>query len=299
MKKGILYGVGAYVFWGFFPIYWKLLHQVPALQLIGHRISWSFILLMAYILATGQWRAFRLAAFSSKMIGIYTIAGVLLSFNWLIYVWGVNAGFIVETSLGYFINPLLSVLLGVVFLRERLRPMQWIPVGLAGVGVIYLTFVYGRLPWIALSLAFTFGLYGFVKKLSPLGSIHGLTLETGIVFPIALIYLAMVRINGSGAFLRDGVLVDVLLIGAGAVTTVPLLMFASAVRKLPLSIAGLLQYIAPTIQFLIGVLIYREPFDLTRLAGFAFVWVALIIFAMESYMANRAPMQPIPELGEG
>jgi len=299
VNKGILYGIGAYVLWGFFPIYWKFLHDVPALQVIGHRIGWSFILLALYILLTGQWDAFRSAAFNWRTIGIYSIAGVLLTFNWLIYVWGVNEGFIVETSLGYFINPLLSVSLGVLFLRERLRTMQWVPVGLAAIGVGYLTFVYGRLPWIALSLAFTFGFYGFVKKLSPLGSLHGLTLETGIVFPVALIYLAIVGINGSGAFLHDGTFVDVLLIGAGLVTTVPLLMFASAAKQIPLTVVGLLQYIAPTLQFLIGVFVYKEPFDLAHFIGFAIVWVALIIFAVESYLANRAPAQPIPELGEG
>jgi len=299
VNKGILYGIGAYVLWGFFPIYWKFLHDVPALQVIGHRIGWSFILLALYILLTGQWDAFRSAAFNWRTIGIYSIAGVLLTFNWLIYVWGVNEGFIVETSLGYFINPLLSVSLGVLFLRERLRTMQWVPVGLAAIGVGYLTFVYGRLPWIALSLAFTFGFYGFVKKLSPLGSLHGLALETGIVFPVALIYLAIVGINGSGAFLHDGTFVDVLLIGAGLVTTVPLLMFASAAKQIPLTVVGLLQYIAPTLQFLIGVFVYKEPFDLAHFIGFAIVWVALIIFAVESYLANRVPAQPIPELGEG
>ena len=299
MNKGIWYGIGAYVLWGFFPIYWKFLHEVPALQVIGHRIAWSFVLLAVYILVTKQWQEFRSVAFKAKTVGLYSIAAVLLSFNWLIYVWGVNAGFIVETSLGYFINPLLSVLLGVIFLRERLRPLQWIPVGLAAAGVIYLTFVYGRLPWIALSLAFSFGFYGFVKKLSPLGSLYGLTLETGIVFPIAMVYLAIVGINGSGAFLQNGTHVDIFLIGTGVVTTIPLLMFASAAKQIPLTIVGLLQYIAPTLQFLIGVFIYNEEFDTTRLIGFSLVWLALVIFWVENYLGNRAPVEPIAELGEG
>ena len=294
MNKGILYGIGAYMLWGFFPIYWKFLHDVPALQVIGHRIAWSFVLLLAYVALSGQWRTFRASAMSWRTIGIYSIAAVLLSFNWLIYVWGVNAGFIVETSLGYFINPLLSVLLGVIFLRERLRPLQWLPVGIAAIGVAYLTFVYGRLPWIALSLAFTFGFYGFVKKLSPLGSLHGLTLETGIVFPVAVIYLAIIGFSGSGSFLQDGAFTDLFLIGAGLVTTIPLLMFASAAKQIPLTIVGLLQYIAPTIQFLIGVFVYKEPFDHAHFIGFAIVWVALIIFAVESYMANRSKMRPAP-----
>ena len=299
MNKGILNGLAAYALWGFFPIYWKLLHQVSALQVIAHRISWSFILLIIFILLTKQWRDFRSAALTAKTLGIYSIAAVLLTVNWLVYVWGVNAGFIVETSLGYFINPLLSVLLGVVFLRERLRPAQWVPVGLASVGVIYLTVVYGRLPWIALSLAFSFGFYGFVKKLAPLGSLYGLTLETAIVFPIALIYLAFVGFNGSGTFLHQGALTDMLLIGAGAVTTIPLLMFASAAKQIPLTVIGLLQYIAPTLQFLIGVFIYQEPFDQAHLIGFGIVWVALIIFWVENFIAHRMPVEPIPEMGEG
>jgi len=299
MNKGILNGIAAYALWGFFPIYWKLLHQVPALQVIGHRIAWSFILLIAFILFTKQWRDFRSAALTSNTLGIYSIAAVLLTINWLVYVWGVNAGFIVETSLGYFINPLLSVLLGVIFLRERLRPVQWIPVALAATGVIYLTLAYGRLPWIALTLAFSFGFYGFVKKLAPLGSLYGLTLETGIVFPVALIYLAFLEFTSTGAFLHEGALIDALLIGAGVVTTIPLLMFASAAKQIPLTVLGILQYIAPTLQFLIGVFVYHEPFDQSRLVGFGLVWLALVIFWVESYLANRVLVQPIPEMGEG
>lgn len=298
MNKGIWYGIAAYAMWGFFPIYWKLLHEIPAIQLLGHRIVWSFLLLAAFILLTKQAGDFRSVAFNRRTLGIYTIAGVLLSANWLIYVWSVNAGFIVETSLGYFINPLLSVLFGVIFLRERLRPAQWAPVLIAAIGVTYLTVAYGRPPWIALSLAVTFGLYGLVKKLSPLGSVYGLTLETGIVFPIALLYLIVVQAGGAGEFLRDGFTIDLLLIGAGVVTTIPLLMFASAAKQIPLNMIGVLQYFAPTIQFLIGVFIYKEPFDHTRLIGFGIVWLALIIFWVENFIAHRNPVEPIPELGK-
>jgi chloramphenicol-sensitive protein RarD len=299
MNKGVWNGIGAYALWGFFPIYWKFLHQVPALQVIGHRISWSFILLIAVIVFTKQWKEFRSAALKPKTLAIYAIASVLLTINWLVYVWGVNAGFIVETSLGYFINPLLSVLLGVVFLRERLRLAQWIPVGLAAAGVTYLTVAYGRLPWIALSLAFSFGIYGLVKKLAPLGSLYGLTVETAIVFPFALLYLIFVNVAGDGAFFHTSLSTDLLLIGTGVVTSIPLLMFASAARQIPLTMIGVLQYIAPTLQFLIGVFLYHEPFDQRRLIGFSLVWLALIIFWLENYLANRLPVQPIPELGEG
>lgn len=298
MNKGILSGIAAYALWGFFPIYWKLLQGVPAPQLLGHRIAWSFLLLMVVIFFTRQWNDFR-STLNARTFQIYFIAAILIGVNWLTYVWAVNAGFIVETSLGYFINPLLSVLMGVIFLRERLRAVQWIPVALAALGVAYLTFAYGRLPWIALLLAFTFGFYGLTKKLAPLGSVFGLTLETGILFLPAVLYLGLAETNGSAAFLRSGPTADLLMIGAGVVTTIPLLLFASAAKQIPLSMIGILQYLAPTIQFLIGVLVYKEPFDRSRLIGFGIVWLALIIFWVESFLANRIPVQPIPELGEG
>jgi chloramphenicol-sensitive protein RarD len=298
MKKGILYGIGAYAAWGFFPIYWKFLHHVPAIQLIGHRIAWSCLLLIVVILFTRQWDDFR-KTINAKVLRIYTIAAILVGINWLVYVWAVNANYIVETSLGYFINPLISVLLGVIFLKERLRIAQWIPVVLAAVGVAYLTYVYGRLPYIALTLAFSFGLYGFVKKLSPLGSLYGLTIETGILFIPALGYLLFVEANSTAAFLHTGLTSDLLMVGAGLVTTVPLLMFASAARSIPLWVVGLLQYIAPTLQFTIGVFIYKEPFSYHQLIGFGIVWTALVIFLVENYLANRAPSEPLPEMGEG
>ena len=285
MNKGLLYGIGAYVLWGFFPIYWKLLHHIPALELIGHRIVWSFLLLSAIILVTRKEADFR-ASLNARTVGIYSVAALLVGGNWLTYVWAVNAGHIVETSLGYFINPLFSVLLGVVVLREKLRPAQWVPILLALIGVVYLTLTFGRLPWIALTLAFTFGFYGLVKKLAPLSSRYGLTLETGLLFIPALVYLGIAQVNGTGAFLYTGMTDAGLLVGAGVVTTIPLLMFASAARRIPLTSIGVLQYLAPTIQFLIGVFLYREPFDHTQLIGFSLVWVALILFWGESYL-NR------------
>jgi len=287
MNKGIWYALGAYVLWGLFPIYWKWLHDVPALQLISHRIGWSFILLMIVIIATRQWTKLR-STLTWRVLGIYLIAGLLLSVNWLIYVWGVNTEHVVETSLGYFINPLLSVLLGMIFLKERLRPLQWLPVGLAALGVIYLTWTYGSLPWIALSLAFSFGFYGLVKKTSPLGSLFGLTLETGLVFLPALGYLVYVQIVGQGAFGHSGVVPDLLMVGTGIVTAIPLLMFASAARRIPLTMVGIMQYIAPTLQFLLGVLLYKEPFTTTRLIGFSLVWIALIVFWVEGLLARKA-----------
>ena len=299
-RRGLWYALGAYTTWGLFPIYWKWLHQVDAVQLIGHRIGWSFIFLMIFILATRKFMDLRAAAFNRRVLIIYLLAAVLIGVNWLVYVWAVNSNYIVETSLGYFINPLLSVLMGVIFLRERLRAMQWVAVILAACGVIYLTVAYGRLPWIALTLAFSFGTYGLIKKLAPLGSLFGLTIETGLLFIPALIYLIYADVSGSGAFLHDTAVTNILLIGAGAVTTIPLLMFATAAQSIPLSMVGIMQYIAPTIQFLLGVLVYREPFDTIQLIGFSIVWVALLIFVIESFWARRnIPTEPIPEMGEG
>lgn len=287
MNKGIGYGIGAYLIWGLFPIYWKWLEEVPAPQLLGHRIVWSFLLLATIILALKQWSAFRVEAFTARTLRIYFAAALLIGVNWLTYVWAVNAGYIVEASLGYFINPLFSVLLGVIILHERLRRVQWLAVALAAAGVIYLTFLYGSPPWIALILAFSFGLYGLVKKKAPLGALYGLTLETGILFVPMLLYLLLAEANGQGAFTRLNPLTTLLLIGAGPVTVIPLLMFASAVRSIPLSLVGILQYIAPTLQFLIGVLVYDEAFTLTQLVGFGLVWLALIIFTGESFSQRR------------
>jgi chloramphenicol-sensitive protein RarD len=299
-NKGIWYAVGAYFIWGLFPIYWKQLHNVPALQLLGHRIVWSFLLLIGVVFVTRQWQSFRTESGNRRVLGVYSIAALLIGVNWLTYVWAVNAGYIVETSLGYFVNPLLSVLLGVIFLRERLRPLQWLPVILAALGVAYLTAIYGRLPWIALTLAFTFGLYGLVKKIAPLGSLYGLTLETGILFLLALMYLIFIGVTGAGAFLNDGIRTDVLLIGAGVVTAVPLLLFASAAKRIPLTMIGIIQFIAPTIQFMLGVLVYKEPFNHEQLIGYSIVWLALIIFWLEGFYASRMTSpEPIPEMGEG
>jgi len=287
MKRGIWYAIGAYCAWGLFPIYWKWLHEVPALQLIAHRIAWSFVLLTIILFVTRQWKAFRSAAFSRRVILIYLASAIFLSINWLTYVWAVNSGFIVESSLGYFINPLLSVLMGVIFLREHLRPLQWLPIGLAAIGVVYVAVSYGQFPWIALTLAFSFGIYGLVKKTAPLGSLYGLTLETGILFIPAVGLLVYLQTVGQGAFLNSNPVTDLLLVGAGLVTTIPLLLFASAAQLIPLSMVGVLQYITPTAQFLLGVLLYHEPFNRSHLIGFSIVWTALIIFWGEGFWASR------------
>jgi chloramphenicol-sensitive protein RarD len=295
MKKGILYGIAAYLAWGVFPIYWKWLESVPAIQIISHRIIWSFVLLALILFVTRQWKTFRSAALSRRIVLIYLASAILLSINWLTYVWAVNAGFVVETSLGYFINPLLSVLLGVLFLREKLRPWQWVPIVLAAIGVIYVAFSYGQFPWIALTLAISFGTYGLIKKTAPLGSLYGLALETGLLFVPAVIFLAYTERLGQGAFLHSGPVADLLMVGAGLVTTVPLLLFSSAAQRIPLSTVGILQYITPTMQFILGIFLYHEPFNLSLLIGFSIVWLALLIFWGESFLASRRP-RPLPPI---
>ena len=284
LRAGIWQGIAAYVAWGLFPLYWKQVERVPALQLIGHRVVWSFLTLAAILALTGKLTRPRLPA--ARVLLVFTLSAALISVNWFTFVWAVNSGFVVETSLGYFINPLVSVLFGVLLLRERLRRVQWVAIGLATAGVAYLTFVHGSLPWIALVLAFSFGSYGLLRKIAPLDSLDGLTLETGILLLPALVYLAYANSVGQGAFLHSGAVSDVLLVGAGPVTTVPLLLFASAARRIPLSLMGVLQYIAPTLQFLFGVLLYREPFERSQLIGFVLVWGALVVFGAEGVLAR-------------
>ena len=287
MNKGILYGLGAYLLWGFFPIYIKLLNFASPLEILGHRIGWSFIFLLVVMAVRNRWASFRKNAFKPRTLAVYALAAVFLAFNWLTYIFAINTNHVVESSLGYFINPLVSVLLGVVFLREKLRSLQWLAVAVAAGGVAYLTWEYGQLPWIALALAFTFGFYGLVKKVAPLGSLQGLTLETGILFIPAITYLVWLQTTGESSFGTSGAGFTLLLASAGVVTAIPLLLFGSAARLIPLTMIGILQYVAPTCQFLIGILIYDEPFSLSRLVGFSIIWVALAIFWIESYMHHR------------
>jgi len=286
MNKGILTAASAYGLWGFLPLYFKFIHDVPALQTTAHRVTWSFLLLAAILLARKEFGALR-ARLNRRTLLIYLGAAVLLATNWLVYVYGVTSGFVVETSLGYFINPLVNVLLGTILLRERLRGWQWAPIGLAAIGVAYLTLSYGSLPWIALALAFTFGLYGLVKKVAPLGSLHGLMLETSLLFIPATGYLIYEEIAGTAFFGHAGTANALLLLLLGVVTAVPLLLFANGARQVPLTTLGLLQYIAPTLQFLTGVLIYQEPLTTEQIIGFGIIWVALAIYSAESLIARR------------
>lgn len=287
MKKGIWLAVGAYCCWGLFPLYWKLLHGIPAIQVIGHRIVWSFLIMLIIMFATHQWKTLRNTTFNMRMLVIYLLASFFVGINWLMYVWAVNTGNVVEASLGYYTGPMFSVSMGVIFFRERLRLWQWISIGLALTGVLYLTIAFGSLPWIALTLAFSWGLYGLVKKMGPLGSLHGLLLETGILFVPSVVFLVLTNKAGHGAFLHAGLKVDLLLVCAGLVTTLPLLMFASAAKRIPLSFIGILQFITPTIQFLLGILVYHEPFTNSQMIGYSFVWIAFALFCTEGYITYR------------
>ena len=296
--SGFWSGVAAYTIWGLVPLYWKLLKHVPAIQVLSHRIVWSLAVLIILIAALRPGRRTTLGAVSGRVVGLYAVAAALIAANWFLYIYAVNAGFIVETSLGYYITPLVNVLFGVLFFHERMRPAQWVSIAFATAGVVELTYAYGTLPWIAFGLAASFGSYGLAKKKAPLDPIEGLTLETAILAPVAILYLVMLHRTGEGAFLRTGPTSDAAMIGGGIVTTVPLLLFAAAVRTVPLSVIGILQYIGPTLQFVLGVFVYHEPFSRTQLIGFSIVWAALAIYAGDSLRARRMGTPMIPALDE-
>lgn len=287
MSRGVLYAIGAYLAWGLFPVYWKALHQVPALELICHRVVWSCLTLYVIVAVRVRWRDIAAAFAKPRIVGVYLIASLLIGVNWLVFIWGVNSGYIIETSLGYFINPLLSVLLGVVIFRERLRPLQWAAVGLAAAAVLYLTCVYGAVPRIALALAFSFGLYGMVKKAAPLSSLYGLTMETSLLVLPAAGYLVWQSAAGHAAVSHMQPVTVGLLLGSGLVTAFPLLLFAGAAQRIPLAQIGVLQYIAPTLQFLLGALVYHERFTPAQLGGFILVWISLALFGTEGAIHHR------------
>lgn len=287
MNTGIWYGLAAYGLWGLFPLYWKLFGHVPALQVLAHRIAWSFVVLMLMTAGMRRHAAVWPWTLSARVAGMYAAAALVISVNWFLYIWAVNAGAVVETSLGYFMNPLVNVVLGVLVFGERLRRAQWVAVGIAGLGVLHLTRAYGSLPWIAIGLALSFGLYGAVKKKAPLGALAGLTTETAVLFVPAALFLVVLHAGGEGAFLRTGAATDMLLASGGVITVIPLLFFAAAVRRVTLSLVGILQYIAPTTQLLLGVLVFGEPFTRTQLLGFSLVWVALAIFTVDALRARR------------
>lgn len=277
----MLYAASAYILWGLFPLYFKALQGVPPIEILLHRIVWALVFLLVVLTSRQQWAWVGQLWRQPKVLAGFAASALLLSVNWFIYIWSINSGHVVDASLGYFMTPLVNVLLGFLFLHERLRPIQWVAIALAALGVAWLTWHAGHPPWIGLALAFTFGAYGLLRKTAALGALEGLSLETILLFPIAFGYLAILAWNGQNAFAQASISSKLLLAAAGPITAVPLLMFAAGARRIKMSTLGLLQYIAPSLQLLLGVWLYGEPFGGERLAGFAVIWSALAVYSME------------------
>lgn len=283
----------AFLLWGLFPIYWKGLQGVNAAELIAHRIVWSLLFLVPIVIWRGSWKDFVLAVRNPRVAGLHLLSGGLLAVNWLVYVWAVNSDRIVETALGYFLTPLINVALGVIFLKERLRAAQGAALALATAGVAILIVRHGQLPWVSLVLAVTFGSYGLLRKRSALGSLAGLTLETTLILPVALAFLAWRHADGVGALGSVGSLQTTLILCSGVITAVPLLFFAHGARLIHLATVGLLQYIAPSVQFILGVTLFAEPLPPERLWAFGFIWTALVLYSIDSIRAGRRPAAQI------
>jgi len=277
----------AYAIWGLFPLYFKQLHGVNAFEVIAHRTLWSLLVLLSILAVMRRWAWLGAALKNPRLLGSLVLSALLLSGNWLMYVWAVQNGHVLESSLGYFINPLVSVALGFLVLHERPRPLQWAAVALAAAGVLWLTVSAGRLPWIALTLATSFGFYGLMRKTAALGALEGLTLETLVLSPIALLAMALWTAKGNSAFVTASPTVMVWLLLAGPITAIPLLMFAAGARRITLTMLGLMQYIAPTLQFCIGVWVFGEPLDSNKLIGFALIWTALAAYSLEGLWRAR------------
>jgi chloramphenicol-sensitive protein RarD len=282
MPPGIASAALAYILWGLFPIYIKQVAAVPALQVVAHRSWWSLLFVFGLLAATRRLGWLKPALTDGRTLRVFALSALLLSANWLVYVWAVGHGRILDASLGYFINPLVNVLLGVWVLKERPRPVQWAAVALAASGVAWLVLGAGEWPWIALVLAVSFGVYGLLRKTAPLGAAEGLALETLIQAPVALALIGWWTWQGTGAMHPGDPVTALWLLGAGPVTAIPLLLFAAGARRIPLATLGLLQYLGPTLQFLLGVFVYGEPFNATRALGFVLIWAALAIYTGES-----------------
>ncbi|MBW8759021.1 MAG: EamA family transporter RarD [Burkholderiales bacterium] len=285
---GLVQAALAYILWGLFPIYFHALSRVDALQIVLHRSVWCFVFVWGLLVGMRRLQWVAGVARQPRLVGLFTLSALLLTSNWLLYVWAVNHGHVVEASLGYFVTPLVNVLLGTCVLGERPRRLQWIAVATAACGVLWLTLTLGRPPWIALGLAASFGCYGLLRKTAPLGALEGLALETAVLAPVALVALALLSPGGlPGLFAgMDGMTV-VWLLCAGPITAIPLLLFAGGARRITLATLGTLQYVSPTIQFLLGVAWFGEPLDPTRLAGFALIWAALAIYSADGFLWMR------------
>lgn len=287
MNRGTILALSAYLLWGILPVYWKQLTSVPAIETTAHRVVWSALFIGMLLFALRRWVPLRTALRSRRTYITFGATAALILVNWLVYLYAVNANRLVEASLGYYINPLVNVLLGVLFLRERPRAVQWFAIGIAAIGVGYMTVHYGHLPWIALSLAWTFGFYGLIKKTALVPALEGMLLEMSILTIPLGAYLLNLGANGSASFLHDGPRVTILLVAAGAVTAAPLILFSAGAQRVPMTVLGLLQYIAPTMQFVLGIVVYNEPFAPAQLIGFLIIWTALALFTGEGLVVRR------------
>ena len=285
-NKGLLFGISAYIIWGLLPLYWKLVEEAGAYEILAHRGIWSLLICISLLALREQLRSAYVMVRSSRTLSLLFLASGLLTINWGVYIWSVTVNRVVEAALGYYITPLINVTFGVLLLREKLRPSQWIAVALAAVGVVILTLGYGSLPWIALVLAISWGSYSLIKKSLNLGALETLSLETLFAFLPNLVFLFIIQGNGSAEFGSTWT-ISILLFGAGAATVIPLLLFNGSTTRLPLSTVGLLQYITPTIMFFIGIFINNEDISMTKVIGFAFIWLALAVLSRDLYRSSR------------
>ncbi|WP_112237148.1 EamA family transporter RarD [Kribbella monticola] len=301
MKRGLLYGVSTYGIWGLLPLYWRLLDGAGALEVLAHRFVWTLAVVGVLLWLRprpGWWRALRERPAALRCLGV---AAVIIAFNWYLYIWGVNHDRVVETSLGYFISPLITVLFGVVLFRERLRRAQWAALGLAAVGVAWLAIDYGRVPWVAVGLALSFAAYGVLKKKAAVSAVESLAVEGAVVLPVMLGYLGWLEYAGRAEFGRAGWSTTLLLMAAGPATAIPLLFFAGAVTRIPLTYLGLLQYLTPTVQFALAVFAFGEPMPTARLIGFLVIWTALAAFTAASRhtVDRHVSVRPAPAAARG
>ena len=290
-RRGFLLGAAAYGMWGLFPLYWPLLEPAGAVEILAHRVFWSLAVMLLLVVVLVRVPRLRAVVSDPRAFGILALAAVVIAVNWGTYIWGVNNGHVVETSLGYVINPLVTVLMGVVILGEQLRRLQWAALGIAAVAVVGLTVEYGRPPWVALTLAFSFAMYGLAKKKANVGAVESLTVETLVLAPVAAGYILWMAGQGISTFGTEGYAHAVLLVATGVVTAVPLICFGAAATRVSMTTIGLLQYLAPTIQFALGVLLFREDMPVMRWVGFGLVWVALVIFTYEAVTHRRRQLR--------
>ncbi|WP_297907840.1 EamA family transporter RarD [Thiomonas sp.] len=289
MNPGIAYALGAYVVWGLFPLYFHLLESVPAPQILAHRMVWSALLVLLILLALRRWSWLRVLRERPAVVGRFAASALVLSCNWLTYIWSVNNGHVVEASLGYYINPLMNVALGTVLLHERMRALQWAAVAVAASGVLWMAFGVGHMPWLALILAVSFSSYSLLRKIAPLGSLEGLALETAVLLPVALLYLGWTSLHGDNAFALGDLNFKLLLMASGPVTAIPLLMFAAGARRIPFSLLGILQYTTPTLLLVLGVTVYHEAFGASKVLGFGLVWAGIGLYLAEGMLRRRRP----------